>query len=1754
MVRVESTDILHKHPTKMKHVSLFPHRCWTWRLATSMTLIHIAVFDASGQEAPSFANAQGSPGANYLQLRQAMEQWIASHPDEETEESELRAEFTRWDWFWSRRVGSGEGEPGALEPYREAIAAFTATPVCESGAINPSPWQELGPFGSLPNQSIATRNLGIVQCMDLDPDNPNDVFLGCRSSGIWHSSNALSTQPTWTCVTDMLHVPGLGVYDVEISKSDPDVVFAASGTGRGGNQFGCGVLRSLDHGATWEIVSPVEPDDYVSCRQLAIHPTDPNTVYAAVNTKVFKTVNGGNDWEEVLDIEAIEPTAGDNPSLGSGTPVRWPLHLLFNPVDPETVYMSTIDDSHAVNVLHNNDGSQVWVTHDGGATWSEIGPWLPGAGSECGGPIAIGVCAAPGQGDRLWVASCGDLWRSDDEGGTWSPVNMNLFGMNNMSISQTDENVQYYSKSDFIRRTTDGGLNHAGISDGETHIDCRYVSIFAGSPAGTQGAQDVIGMCTDGGAAVSLDGGSTWVHLEGSGLGIREPWGIAVNELSGSVGGGYQDNFLSAMDQDGWHQFGNLNQDGGLSASSRIASDLLFMEGWCCPVNDNIYACFKNGNVWSYQQLTNPINALPNLRVIMMDDEDRLYQGYVDIYRIQSLSGSPYIQLPWQKISDFPGNFGVGPTHWIKAMASAPSSPNIIYAAVDSRSWTPGVVQPMLFKTTIGGGQAPSDWTDISQLLPSSVTEYLSIISIAVDPEDPERLWIGCGGHERDWGLPAPYNGKSRVFQTEDGGQTWSDMSEGLPPLAVTDLVYQRGSDDGIYLATDVGVFYRDASMTQWECYNDGMSPTIVNDLEIDHCARKLYASVHGRGYWVTDLMETAHERLITSDLTIGGKQYLASSMRVAAGATLTITGTIKCYEGARIIVEPHARLVIDGGTITTQCPGTRWVGIEVHGTSTQNQAGGALATYQGKLEVKNGGTIENAYMGAVAGARIPGGDLDDWDWTKTGGIISASNSTFKNCQWGVLLLPWPDPSGGLSINSTNASRFTNCTFTVDSDYPDDATFWSHAGLWRVYGIRFQGCTFNNLRPDGDFTTLGSDGLGEGIYSYDSRFYVEPRCPCNQYLEPGHYCICLDRTTFEGLDHAIQASIGITPRGFSVTETDFVNNICGVMATGVPGPKVTKNHFTMGGRTVPLTSEDQETWGGLHRAVFTTESYSTRIDDNVIEMANGAPSPAEGIVVGFVRDHGDVVFRNDAIGLTNAYVAEGVNADPDNKTHVGLWWLCNDNVGNDQDFWNRYPGDLVPDDAPNATPRTIQGAPNRPADNTFNNTNAEGDFKNDHDQDNIVYWYRDDGQTAYEPEEVTPSAVAPQGTFDIPANNCSRRVLFTHIIGDHNDGTLVNGMVVLNEQKLAYGNTRYLYDQLIDGGSTDEVVNEIMHSWPEDAWELRAYMLAKSPFLSAEALKSLINKDVLPPAMLTEVLVANPEGMQSEGLFRWMQEESGYPLPAYLADLVMASWDQRTYRFALESELAAHHGTMTMAADLVLEEYQRDTVQEPVDSVRWLWQQVRTKAARYTEALTRLQQGDFSAAFTVVNNIPAEHDLRDPEELERQRMLAYINFLQGVYNTGRDETALTTAEVNQLEAIIAGQYDRPATWAQNLLCFGYGRCRPPLTGGAGSAKRFVPSSSTQASGPAESAAPLLRAEPNPANTYTTFRYRLPKWEGGGASIVVRDIMGKEQKRFPLSAAEGQLLWDTRDTAPGTYTVELVSASERQATERVVVKP
>ena len=89
--------------------------------------------------------------------------------------------------------------------------------------------------------------------------------------------------------------------------------------------------------------------------------------------------------------------------------------------------------------------------------------------------------------------------------------------------------------------------------------------------------------------------------------------------------------------------------------------------------------------------------------------------------------------------------------------------------------------------------------------------------------------------------------------------------------------------------------------------------------------------------------------------------------------------------------------------------------------------------------------------------------------------------------------------------------------------------------------------------------------------------------------------------------------------------------------------------------------------------------------------------------------------------------------------------------------------------------------------------------------------------------------------------------------------------------------------------------------------------------------------------------------------------------------------------------------------------------------------------------------------------------------------------------------------------------------------------------------------------PAPPIQPLLHIHPNPANTWVAFDYDLlvpPK----DASIVVRDLTGRTVYRQDLREQLGQLVWDTRQTAPGTYTATLYSGSRPLRTEKLILQP
>ena len=239
---------------------------------------------------------------------------------------------------------------------------------------------------------------------------------------------------------------------------------------------------------------------------------------------------------------------------------------------------------------------------------------------------------------------------------------------------------------------------------------------------------------------------------------------------------------------------------------------------------------------------------------------------------------------------------------------------------------------------------------------------------------------------------------------------------------------------------------------------------------------------------------------------------------------------------------------------------------------------------------------------------------------------------------------------------------------------------------------------------------------------------------------------------------------------------------------------------------------------------------------------------------------------------------------------------------------------------------------------------------------------------------------------------------------------------------------------------------------------------------------------------------------------------------------------------------------MTQNANLLLEYFGTDSI-EHVDSLRGVWQLIRTPAARYAEALTYMQQDNFDQAQAVIEALPEEHVLKVKQESERWRMLALIAFLRDVKIDGRSVAQLTTGEQDALQAIIAEERDRPATWAQNILCFHYGICRAPLTGDAKAAPKSR-HAIKQAESQADEAS--LRIYPNPASKHATVAVHLGT-ELERAEVLVQDMTGREVQRTSVQFEDQQVLLDTRNWPSGAYTIRLYNAGKVLKVERLVIE-
>jgi photosystem II stability/assembly factor-like uncharacterized protein len=204
---------------------------------------------------------------------------------------------------------------------------------------------------------IGLRDGQQIAQLAVDPKNADQIFVAVaghpygpnEERGVYRS---LDGGKTFEKV--LYRDENVGASDVQIDPSNPQIVYAGLWESREGpwengvfNGSGGGIFKSVDGGKTWRQLSKGLPDNIVQAN-LAIAPSAPKTVFAAVKTKtiakLYRSDDGGETWHGTTD----DP----RPGLGIGggdLPV-----VRFDPKNPEIVYSASI---------------VCWKSTDGGKTW-----------------------------------------------------------------------------------------------------------------------------------------------------------------------------------------------------------------------------------------------------------------------------------------------------------------------------------------------------------------------------------------------------------------------------------------------------------------------------------------------------------------------------------------------------------------------------------------------------------------------------------------------------------------------------------------------------------------------------------------------------------------------------------------------------------------------------------------------------------------------------------------------------------------------------------------------------------------------------------------------------------------------------------------------------------------------------------------------------------------------------------------------------------------------------------------------------------------------------------------------------------------------------------------------------------------------------------------------------------------------------------------------------------------------------------------
>ena len=684
---------------------------------------------------------------------------------------------------------------------------------------------------------------GRITTIDAVISNPNIIYVGAASGGVWKTENS---GQTWNPVFDEQPLQNIG--SIAIQQSNPNIVWVGTGEGNPRNSLnlGAGIFKTMDAGKTWKRMGL---EKTICIHRVVIDPVNPNPVYAAAignpyaehnDRGVFKTTDGGETWNKILYV---------NDTTGCAD-------LVMDPSNPNKLIAAMWQFKRTPwNLKSGGAGSGLYITIDGGKNWKKL---AKEDGLPDGQLGRIGIAFSRSMPSRVYAkveATKNGFYKSEDGGFKWILVNSDAaqitdrpFYYQEIYVDPKNEN-RIYDVHSTITFSEDGGKSFSTmIPYSGIHPDHHAWWINPEDPG-------LIIEGNDGGIGISRDRGKNWVFDEK--LPAGQFYHVNVdNEMPYNVMGGMQDN-------GSWHGPAYTWTNGGIR--NYYWNNVGGGDGFdVMPDTEDaswVYSMSQGGNVgrrnWKTGEswFIRPPALDPNLKLrfnwnsaIAQDpfDKKTVYFGS------QFLHKSTGKGVNWEIISpDLTTNDSVKVAAFKNTggltldITGAETFCSILSIAASSKEqgtiWI-GTDDGNVQLTRDGG----KTWTNFRGRIPGMPVGCW-IPQITASRYNAGEVFVVANDYRR--GDFKPY-----IFRSSDYGKTWTRIVDEnkvkgyalcmIQDPAEPNLIFV-GTENGLWVSFDNGVTYE-----QWA---NGYPSVSTYDLAIQEREADLVIATFGRALWILD-------------------------------------------------------------------------------------------------------------------------------------------------------------------------------------------------------------------------------------------------------------------------------------------------------------------------------------------------------------------------------------------------------------------------------------------------------------------------------------------------------------------------------------------------------------------------------------------------------------------------------------------------------------------------------------------------------------------------------------------------------------------------------------------------------------------------------------------------------------------------------------------------------------------------------------